>query len=451
MINVIIEIIATLADVFFLVWFVSSFHNVSIRKRSWPLVWAVLLFGYQVLIDTLLPETDMVALVGTLLFSVCFSLSLQHKKYIRAFLAALLYLIVIILTDNIVDSWLSLVVDNYNAVNYGAGSYLRVTYLLVCKILNLAFYRLLLKIFGKDKTYDWKTGFLSFTFTIVTAYALVFLMKLGIENPYLKIEIIVFHLASLLVFLNFILFAMNKQVHALMKNKYDLMLIQDRMKFEKNRVEEAAVIWKNIRQVKHDLENHFAIMSRHLSDGDIESCQKYVSKLHTTIETMGNMIQSGNSVIDYLINSKLACLEGVTVLVSGYVGNYSDIDDVDLACILGNILDNAIEAQEKLVSEKRIELLFLHRKSNRIARTVPDDESNVCKLGHADIFSLIVTISRRLIFGRHLNGIEACAAVARLGTNVIYGNLGIVLLGVVALNQGINAIAVTDKDFMTAV
>jgi len=159
MINVIIEIIATLADVFFLVWFVSSFHNVSIRKRSWPLVWAVLLFGYQVLIDTLLPETDMVALVGTLLFSVCFSLSLQHKKYIRAFLAALLYLIVIILTDNIVDSWLSLVVDNYNAVNYGAGSYLRVTYLLVCKILNLAFYRLLLKIFGKDKTYDWKTAF----------------------------------------------------------------------------------------------------------------------------------------------------------------------------------------------------------------------------------------------------------------------------------------------------
>ena len=85
-----------------------------------------------------------------------------------------------------------------------------------------------------------------------------------------------------------------------------------------------------------------------------------------------------------------------------------------------------------------------------LARTVPDDESNVCKLGHADIFSLIVTISRRFIFGRHLNGIEACAAVARLGTNVIYRNLGIVLLGVVALNQGINAIAVTDEDFMTA-
>ena len=33
---------------------------------------------------------------------------------------------------------------------------------------------------------------------------------------------------------------------------------------------------------------------------------------------------------------------------------------------MANLLDNAIEAQEKLVSEKRIELLFLYRKSSRI-------------------------------------------------------------------------------------
>ena len=46
---------------------------------------------------------------------------------------------------------------------------------------------------------------------------------------------------------------------------------------------------------------------------------------------------------------------------------------------------------------------------------------------------------------------KAGAEIPRLGTNVINRNFRIVMLCVVALNQGINAIAVTDEDFMTAV
>ena len=81
---------------------------------------------------------------------------------------------------------------------------------------------------------------------------------------------------------------------------------------------------------------------------------------------MGDLIRSGNSVIDYLINSKLSGIDNIQVLVSGYVGNYSDIEDVDLACILGNILDNAIEAQKDVKSDRCIELHFLMKNSSRV-------------------------------------------------------------------------------------
>lgn len=366
MINLFVEITATLTDVIFLVWFVSRFHDIPISKNFGSLVWAVLLFSYQIFIDTVLPAFNMVALIGALLFSVCFSLSLERKAYIRSIFAAFLYLIVIMLTGNVIYSIFSLVIEDIGAVIHGSRSYLRVIYLLICKFVHLAFYQLILKVLGKDKTLNWKNGVLSFVFTIATASALGFLMKLAIENPNHQIEVIVLFLAVLLVLLNLILYVMINQAQVLLKNKYELVLMQDRMKYEKNRVEEAAIIWSNIRQVKHDLKNHFAVLSGHLNEGDIEFCQKYVAKLNTTIETMGNMIQSGNSVIDYLINSKLSNLDGVEVLVSGYVGNYGDIDDVDLVCILGNILDNAIEAQEDIETEKRIELHFLHRKTSRI-------------------------------------------------------------------------------------
>lgn len=51
--------------------------------------------------------------------------------------------------------------------------------------------------------------------------------------------------------------------------------------------------------------------------------------------------------------------------MSGSIGDISDIEELDLACLFGNILDNAIEATEKN-KEKRIELLFLRQNSNRV-------------------------------------------------------------------------------------
>jgi sensor histidine kinase regulating citrate/malate metabolism len=80
---------------------------------------------------------------------------------------------------------------------------------------------------------------------------------------------------------------------------------------------------------------------------------------------MGNLVCSDNRVLDYLINSKLCSLENTQVVISGSVGDLSDIADTDLACLMGNILDNAIDAINS-VPEKRIELLFSLQNMNRI-------------------------------------------------------------------------------------
>jgi sensor histidine kinase regulating citrate/malate metabolism len=52
--------------------------------------------------------------------------------------------------------------------------------------------------------------------------------------------------------------------------------------------------------------------------------------------------------------------------VSGNAGEFADILDADMTCILGNILDNAIEALEKVKKNKRLELHFSSTKNCRI-------------------------------------------------------------------------------------
>ena len=131
-------------------------------------------------------------------------------------------------------------------------------------------------------------------------------------------------------------------------------------------MDEVNTIWGNIRKVKHDLKNHFAVIKGLLTEGKYDLGIQYLSELEVTVNSMGNLIQSGNTVVDYIINSKLSNLEGVQVIVSGYVGSFKGVEDIDMVSILGNILDNAVEAQEKVIGEKRIELLFLQKNANQV-------------------------------------------------------------------------------------
>ena len=150
MIHTIIEIIATISDVAFLAWFVSCYHSVSVWKKTRALIWVAIFLVYQLFVDAVFPAFDMIALIGVVIVSVGYSITLQRKPLVKAIFAAFLYLIVIMLTGNLVYSVFSVAIDDIDVVIQGSDSYLRVIYLLVCKLMHFASYRLLLKIFGKD-------------------------------------------------------------------------------------------------------------------------------------------------------------------------------------------------------------------------------------------------------------------------------------------------------------
>ena len=80
-------------------------------KKTKALIWAALLLIYQLFIDAVLPAFDMVALIGAIVFSVGFSIALERKALIKSIFAALLYLIVIMLTGNLVYSAFSVAIE----------------------------------------------------------------------------------------------------------------------------------------------------------------------------------------------------------------------------------------------------------------------------------------------------------------------------------------------------
>ena len=110
-----------------------------------------------------------------------------------------------------------------------------------------------------------------------------------------------------------------------------------------NETKQAFQLW---RKSIHDYKNNVLVLSQLAQNDDIEGIKKYLKKETDLIDRKIFCIHTGNSVIDVIINTKqhFAEAKGILFVVNAFLPEHGTILDLDLANILGNLLDNAIEA-----------------------------------------------------------------------------------------------------------
>ncbi len=102
----------------------------------------------------------------------------------------------------------------------------------------------------------------------------------------------------------------------------------------------------------HDYKNHILAI-RELADG--EQVRQYVDKMLSEVRSADSFCNSGNHTLDIIINKYVTeCeLNHVDFDFDIKLSNLAFVDGFDLVTILGNLLDNALEAAEKS-GEKKI-------------------------------------------------------------------------------------------------
>ncbi|QEY35499.1 GHKL domain-containing protein [Caproiciproducens galactitolivorans] len=102
--------------------------------------------------------------------------------------------------------------------------------------------------------------------------------------------------------------------------------------------------------IRHDIKNHMRCVSSMLKLGQCEEAQRYISSVYQDICDTKLPYQSGNVIIDIIIAQKLAKIEemGVAPSVSVFLPPSLPIENVDLCILFGNLLDNAMEALERI-------------------------------------------------------------------------------------------------------
>ncbi len=115
---------------------------------------------------------------------------------------------------------------------------------------------------------------------------------------------------------------------------------------------------EEIRSIRHDMKNQIIYLKEIFAKGSYEEGISYADIMIEKIDSTRKLINTDRFAFDTVVNAKLgeAAAKGITVGYSIMCSLDNKMEDDDYISLLGNILDNAIEACEHARSRKEIYL-----------------------------------------------------------------------------------------------
>lgn len=141
----------------------------------------------------------------------------------------------------------------------------------------------------------------------------------------------------------------------MMKNPFRIRYFEKRNIEYQNRllekqVQEVQNIYLTMRGWRHDYHNHLQSMKAYVKMKQYDRLGEYLALLEEDLDNVNQLIESGNVNLDAILNSKisLALKNGIEIDYKAACPAELTVSDIDLCALIGNLIDNAVEACEKI-------------------------------------------------------------------------------------------------------
>lgn len=130
------------------------------------------------------------------------------------------------------------------------------------------------------------------------------------------------------------------------------------IKYQKDYYMEIIKFDEEMRAFRHDVNKHYEVLSMLIYEKEWNRAKEYIRQLSDK-KDIGRVFKTGNTIADYIINGKIKEIKNqgnVEINVIGRFPQKMQIEDTDLCIVLGNALDNAEEALEKVRGGKKLNI-----------------------------------------------------------------------------------------------
>lgn len=318
----------------------------------------------QFSVSTWFQDVQAVMLISSILVAVGISLLLYSGKlYVRIF--SPLLMIVLMAVMELITFFLFVTITHVDISEAITNPLIKLIGIVVKNILSLMAIKAI-TYYRKSDSGNINRGY-RFMLLIVPAISLVLAyvifdltLKLGREDASLAMVGLVG-----LMYVNAIIFAVFEGLMRQLGKEYRYKLMEKQLDLQLVHYNQLAESRAHIREIWHDFKNHVNCMQILYDNNDRESLGEYMRNL-SHIEESTKIIDTGNPVIDALLNNKqaVAVMNGIKFETELMLPANLSISPADICVILGNSLDNAIEACGRIknpVTRKYVHLSMNYR------------------------------------------------------------------------------------------
>ena len=232
----------------------------------------------------------------------------------------------------------------------------RVTF--VTKIITLMAFELFIR-FRKGKfqinkqSYRYLNSLIIFNIILFLGCVIVYY---NLTNSNADIETIIIGFYGVVLITNVVSFILVFRIEkaSIKEVAIKLKLAQIEMELKQNN--EMISITDSLRKLRHDMNNHIGLIRNLVHNENYADLKEYVDQLYGDVEIANDFIISENRILSVLLNSKQSKARELNIDFQSIIAA-SDLkmQEKDICTLLGNILDNALEAAQKASGKKFVD------------------------------------------------------------------------------------------------
>lgn len=352
-------------------WIIKTF--LPLRRNWFFKISAFLVCGY--LADSIIYSNDLASLLGTMVLFFAYVLifyrgTLMEKVSVLLVFYPALIAINYLMLDIGGRMFYAITQATYEAVTQSPELMLTSTLIhTVSLLLRLLFWivawlilrQFLSKIVSRLSVRMWLIVDMLMLASFVAIFTIIYFMP--------EETAIVYPICGASIFSSFGCMYLASYICEAMQTAYRAQELEMQSNYYKDRIRDE----ERVRSIYHDMKNHLLLLQAQAGNG--QEVQESIQELQSQIQEYENYHHTGNEFLDIIIRDKAKTAQEKQIdfnaVISFEDGDFIEL--LDISTILGNALDNAIEASEKLPEDRRLITVRSNRVRDMLVITVENN------------------------------------------------------------------------------
>lgn len=364
----IFEQIVSLFEAFTIIVFLFSVNEIDIHQKHGKKMITLGSFVLWLLnmILTISFHFEGILGISYIIIEFIFTLLISGNKWYKCLFTSVISETVILCVNSLVSS---MVVSIYPVPIYSSDKVSRFLVILIVQVLHIYCFKLIIKIHKQKKhsltVKEWMLVTIMFIMSFLVI-ALIHIIGLK-ENISQENKLLFLSAEFIIVSMNLILLYI---IEVLSKTNIDIMnakLESQQRQYVIQYSEDIKQQYEDIRRIRHDMKHTLTAVTALLVDGNSRAAYELISSSADKIDKLDRITDFGNDFVNAVMNSKIQLAGNRNIKVICHATKINtNIDSADLCHLLGNIMDNAIEAADMCLEKKKYIEIAIRQRDTRL-------------------------------------------------------------------------------------